>query len=184
MKPTWALLKGSTFSSWGWGRKGEWVSSSFLHSRERDFLQERCQGSKGGMGWYYPSPPSLHPHRAAQPGHFSAFAWAGVILSVSVLIEASTYSLFPLCCGWCQKLRAQGWIHLICTRRGILKSQGPTMAGTLLLVFYIYIYIYIFFFFNWLMIALQYWFDFCHTSTWISHRCTYVPSLLNLSASL
>jgi len=33
---------------------------------------------------------------------------------------------------------------------------------------------------NWRMIALQYWFDFCHTSTWISHRCTYVPSLLNL----
>ena len=25
--------------------------------------------------------------------------------------------------------------------------------------------------------ALGYWFDFCHTS--ISHRCTYVPSLLN-----
>ena len=23
--------------------------------------------------------------------------------------------------------------------------------------------------------------DFCHTSTWINHRCTYVPSLLNLS---
>ena len=29
------------------------------------------------------------------------------------------------------------------------------------------------------MIALQYWFDFCHISTWISHRCTYVPSLWN-----
>ena len=106
MKPTWDLLKRSTFSSWGWGRKGEWASSSFLHSRERDFLQERCQGSKGGMGWYYPSPPSLHPRQAAQQGHFSASAWARVILSVSVLIEASTYSLFPLCCGWCQKLRA------------------------------------------------------------------------------
>ena len=26
------------------------------------------------------------------------------------------------------------------------------------------------FIFNWLMIALQYWFDFCHTSTWINHR--------------
>lgn len=94
MKPTWDLLKGS---SWGWGRKGEWESSSFLHSRERHFLQERCQGSKGGMGWYYPNPPSLHPCWAAQQGHFSAFAWVGVILSVSVLIKASTYSLFPLC---------------------------------------------------------------------------------------
>ena len=31
------------------------------------------------------------------------------------------------------------------------------------------------FFLNWKIIALQYWFDFCHTSTWISHRCTYAP---------
>ena len=28
-------------------------------------------------------------------------------------------------------------------------------------------------------IALQYCVDFCHTSTWINHRYTYVPSLLN-----
>ena len=34
--------------------------------------------------------------------------------------------------------------------------------------------------FNWLMIGLQYWFDFCHTSTWVNHKCTFVPSLLNL----
>ena len=27
-------------------------------------------------------------------------------------------------------------------------------------------------FFNWRIIALQYWFHFCHTSTWISHRYT------------
>lgn len=31
------------------------------------------------------------------------------------------------------------------------------------------------FFLTWLMIALQYWFDFCHTLAWINHRCTYVP---------
>ena len=35
-------------------------------------------------------------------------------------------------------------------------------------------------FFNWGIIALQYCIHFCHTSTWISHRYTYVPSLLNL----
>ena len=35
--------------------------------------------------------------------------------------------------------------------------------------------------FNWKIIALQYFVGFCHTSTWISHRHTYVPSLLNLS---
>lgn len=56
MKPTWDLPRGGTFNSWGRGRKGESGSSSFLHSRKRAFLQERCQGSKGGMGWYYPSP--------------------------------------------------------------------------------------------------------------------------------
>ena len=31
------------------------------------------------------------------------------------------------------------------------------------------------FVFNWLMTGLQYWFDFCHTSAKINHRCTYVP---------
>ena len=29
--------------------------------------------------------------------------------------------------------------------------------------------------FNWRIIALQYCIGFCHTSTWISHRYTYVP---------
>ena len=33
--------------------------------------------------------------------------------------------------------------------------------------------------FNWRIIALQYWFHFCQTSTWISHGCTYAPSLLH-----
>jgi len=35
-------------------------------------------------------------------------------------------------------------------------------------------------FINWLLIALEYWFDFCRTSTSISYRCAYIPSLLNL----
>ena len=34
--------------------------------------------------------------------------------------------------------------------------------------------------FNWKIIALQYCVGFCHTTTWITHRYTYVPSLLNL----
>ena len=33
---------------------------------------------------------------------------------------------------------------------------------------------------HWRTIALQYCVGFCHPSAWISHRCTYVPSLLNL----
>ena len=33
------------------------------------------------------------------------------------------------------------------------------------------------FIFNWMIIALQYWFDFCHTATWIDYRCTCSRSL-------
>ena len=35
-------------------------------------------------------------------------------------------------------------------------------------------------FFNWRIIALQNHVGFCQTSTWISHRYIYIPSLLNL----
>ena len=35
-------------------------------------------------------------------------------------------------------------------------------------------------FFNWRIIALQNRVGFCQTSTWISHKCMYVPFLLNL----
>ena len=65
---------------------------------------------------------------------------------------------------------------------------------------YTYIYTYIFFFrlfcivgyykklnysflkfiFNWKTIALQCCVGFCYTTTWISHKCTYIPFLLNL----
>ena len=57
-----------------------------------------------------------------------------------------------------------------------ISSQIPnpwTTKEVLWLIFYLFI-------FNWRLIALQYWFDFRHTSTWICHRCTYVSSLLNL----
>ena len=40
-----------------------------------------------------------------------------------------------------------------------------------------------FFMFNWRIVTLQYGNDFCRTSAWISHRYTYVPSLLNLPFS-
>ena len=37
----------------------------------------------------------------------------------------------------------------------------------------------IYWFFNWRITALQNFVVSCHTSTWISHRDTYMPSLLN-----
>ena len=39
------------------------------------------------------------------------------------------------------------------------------------------------FIFNWRIIALQCCVGFCHTSTWISHRYTYIPSLLKLPSN-
>ena len=48
------------------------------------------------------------------------------------------------------------WTRISCTGRWIL-------------------FFFLIFIFNWLMIALQFWFDFYHTLTWINHRCTYVP---------
>ena len=41
-----------------------------------------------------------------------------------------------------------------------------------------------FFIFNWKIIALQRGADFCHTTMWINHKYTYVPSLLNLTPTL
>ena len=37
----------------------------------------------------------------------------------------------------------------------------------------------LFIYFNWRIITLQYCDGFCHISTWVSHRLTCVPSLLN-----
>ena len=42
-------------------------------------------------------------------------------------------------------------------------------------------FFFLLFIFYWRMIALQNFAVFCQTSTWISHRYTYIPSLLNLS---
>ena len=39
------------------------------------------------------------------------------------------------------------------------------------------------FIFNWRIIALQYCVVLCHISTWITHRYTYVPWLLNLPST-
>ena len=76
------------------------------------------------------------------------------------------------------------------TVHGVLKSQtqlstaqhstGPVLLTVTLCYYSVLVLLFLIFIFNWLVIALQYWLDFCHTSTWINHRYTYVPSLLNL----
>ena len=62
-------------------------------------------------------------------------------------------------------LQLQGWVFA----PQILKLKN-------LSYFRKYIY------FTWLIIALQYWFDFCHTSTWINCKL-YICSLAQESAS-
>ena len=44
----------------------------------------------------------------------------------------------------------------------------------------IHSYLFLNLFFNWKIIVLQNFVVFCQTPTWVSYRCTYVPSLLNL----
>ena len=52
-------------------------------------------------------------------------------------------------------------------------------TGFLFLFLFFCTCIFILFIFNWLMIALQYWFDICHISAWISHRWS-LPSCNSL----
>ena len=58
---------------------------------------------------------------------------------------------------------------------GIFLNQGSNSCPVLWQVGSFF-----FFFFNWRIISLQHCLDFCHTSTCIDHRYTYIPSLLNL----
>lgn len=55
--------------------------------------------------------------------------------------------------------------------------HGSCCAPAYIPISFFYLYLFIF---NWMKIALQYCFDFCHTSTWIGHRCAYVPSPISL----
>ena len=55
------------------------------------------------------------------------------------------------------------------------RSPGGGNGNPLLYSFFFLIYFY------WRIISLQYCVDFCHISTWIRHKYTYAPSLLNLT---
>ena len=60
----------------------------------------------------------------------------------------------------------------------ILSSFSCSVFVLFVLCFQRFLLRYSFFliiYFNWRMITFQYCDFFCHTSTWISHRCTYVP---------
>ena len=58
-------------------------------------------------------------------------------------------------------------------------SSLRSLQGHFILFFCIYSFLNIFIF-NWRIIALQYCVSFCHTSTRISHKYIYIPSLLSL----
>ena len=57
---------------------------------------------------------------------------------------------------------------------------GPLAFSVCVCMLRVIIYLFIF---DWKIISLQYSVGFCHTSTGISHRYTYVLSLLNLPSS-
>ena len=52
------------------------------------------------------------------------------------------------------------------------KKQFLFFQIILICVYDLLYFIFVIFIFNWLMIALQYWFAFCHPWIWIHHRCT------------
>ena len=69
--------------------------------------------------------------------------------------------------------------HLTETQR---KSHTSSFIRMLVMLLFYVLVMYSFssFIFNWRIIVLQCCFGFCHTTTWISHKYTYIPSLLNL----
>ena len=68
--------------------------------------------------------------------------------------------------------RRQTWVWSL-GREDPLEEGMATHSSILFLIKFIY-------FFNWRVIVLQNFLGFCQTSTWIGHRYTYVPSLLNV----
>ena len=78
------------------------------------------------------------------------------------------------------------WVFPIPFSSGIFPTQGlnpvSCMAGRFFTVWATRETLW--FILKWRIIALQCCIHFCHTSTWISHRYTYLPFLLNLLPSL
>ena len=54
------------------------------------------------------------------------------------------------------------------------------MYGRFILFLFFFFVFFFLFIFNQRIIALQYCVGICHTTTWVSHKYTHVPSLLNL----
>ena len=102
--------------------------------------------------------------------------------------------------SWTLELSLEGWLadfQVHCKGvRGLLnkgsslsKSLGACIPKKAKVLFCTKTYAFKLFknfylFFSWRIIALQNFVVFCQTSTWISHRYTYIPSLLNLPAIL
>ena len=85
----------------------------------------------------------------------------------------------PLQCSCLENPRDGGawWaaVYGVAQSRTRLKWLSSSSSSSLLALFFLKNFI-----FNWRVIALQCCVGVCHTSTWISHRYTYVPSFLNL----
>ena len=74
---------------------------------------------------------------------------------------------------YCYLCKRCPWQYALCSNSQQCCSLTFKIAGMLSAVFFFSLFI-----FNWRITALQYCAAFCHTSTWVSHSYTHVPSLL------
>ena len=82
-----------------------------------------------------------------------------------------------LCCG------VNSFLCLIFILCGLWWINSVVLVSGVRSIHSLFIFFFVFFFlfiFNQRIIALQYCVGICHISTWINHRYTYVPSILNL----
>ena len=104
-----------------------------------------------------------------------------ISLSVSLLVVIFLLYLSPMSCHFSSDIMAMvssalGFLFRWCLREDCFPhSCSPPV--TLPTMFYFHLLI--FFFFCWRIIALQCCISFLHTTTWISHKYTYAPSLFN-----
>ena len=88
---------------------------------------------------------------------------------------------FSYCGQWCCEHSCTSifFEYLFSVFQGV--SLGMEFLDCMLILcLTLYIYVYNLFIFYWRRIALQNFIVFCQTSIWISHRYTFIPSLLNL----
>ena len=108
--------------------------------------------------------------------------WIGELFSVTL---SEILRLFEDLCeflGDCSRFNSPllHWGTQVCTMHSITRRCFLAVNAIVLRSQDFVIYFLLYFIFNWRMIALPCCVGLCLTLTWASHKCTYIPSLLNL----